>query len=183
MNITLFIDIATALVGITVFSFVAIPRLESKEGNDLSSFEDLKLGTKYTFGNSFLRTLLLLFGVFVFLCVPAGFMATLFVTRTYGNTYLYMTVVEVVGFIGMTLGGVLISIWGGFKKRTTTLFAGVLSFGILAIAMGAVNNFIFYLVLMAVYGIALTMIQTSTTTLIQENPAPEMQGRVFVKKA
>ena len=32
---------------------------------------------------------------------------------------------------------------------------------------------------MAVYGIALTMVQTATTTMIQEKATPEMQGRVF----
>lgn len=32
---------------------------------------------------------------------------------------------------------------------------------------------------MAVYGVALTMVQTASTTLLQENSQPEMMGRVF----
>ena len=32
---------------------------------------------------------------------------------------------------------------------------------------------------MLIYGIALTMVQTATTTLLQEKAKPEMQGRVF----
>ena len=32
---------------------------------------------------------------------------------------------------------------------------------------------------MFVYGIALTMVQTSTTTMLQEKTKPEMQGRIF----
>lgn len=45
--------------------------------------------------------------------------------------------------------------------------------------MGVVDSLILYLVFMAVYGVALTMVQTASTTLLQENTAPKMQGRMF----
>ena len=54
-----------------------------------------------------------------------------------------------------------------------------MAFGLLAILMGAVNSFYVYLALMAVYGVALTMVQTASTTLLQENSTPEMSGRIF----
>ena len=111
--------------------------------------------------------------------IPAGFLATLFVSRYYGDTYFHMTLVEVIGFLGMMAGGLLISTWGGFKRHTKTLLVGMMSFGLLAILMGLVKNFYVYLALMAVYGVALTMVQTASTTLLQENSTPEMAGRVF----
>ncbi|MPN52547.1 hypothetical protein SDC9_200209 [bioreactor metagenome] len=86
---------------------------------------------------------------------------------------------EVIGFIGMTAGGLLIGAWGGFRNRVKTLVVGMVAFGVLAIGMGAVQGFVVYLILMAVYGVALTMVQTASTTLLQENAAPEMQGRMF----
>lgn len=179
MQSSLFIDIATAIIGIGLLSFISLPKKEKSEAEKSSMLSDIKFSAKYTFSDKFLGKLLVQFGIFIFLCVPAGFMATLFVTRTYGDTYVNMSIVEIIGFIGMMLGGVLISVWGGFKNRMKTLLVGMLAFGLLAIGMGAVNNFIVYLVLMAVYGIALTMIQTATTTMIQEKAKPEMQGRVF----
>ena len=45
--------------------------------------------------------------------------------------------------------------------------------------MGVSPYFILYLVMMFVYSIALTMIQTATTTIIQEKAESSMQGRVF----
>ena len=90
-----------------------------------------------------------------------------------------MTLVEVIGFLGMMAGGLLISTWGGFKCHTKTFLVGIASFGLLAILMGLVDNFYAYLALMAVYGIALTMVQTASTTLLQENSTPEMSGRIF----
>jgi len=44
---------------------------------------------------------------------------------------------------------------------------------------GVSPYFILYLVMMFVYSIALTMIQTATTTIIQEKAERSMQGRVF----
>ena len=90
-----------------------------------------------------------------------------------------MTLVEVIGFIGMTAGGILIGAWGGFKNRMKTLTVGLIAFGTLAIGMGAVDSFAVYLLLMAVYGVALTMVQTASTTLLQKQSSPQMQGRVF----
>lgn len=176
---TLLIDIATAVVGIGLLACIALPRAAKAAAPGVSMLDDIKTGARYTFSDKFLGKLLVLFGVFIFLCVPAGFLATLFVTRTYGDSYANMSIVEIIGFLGMLLGGVLIGTWGGFPNRMKTMLVGLFAFGLLAIGMGAVKNFVFYLVLMAVYGVALTMVQTATTTLIQEKSAPQMQGRVF----
>jgi len=46
--------------------------------------------------------------------VPAGFMSALLVSRVYGDVYWDLTAVELVGFAGMALGGVLMGVWSGF---------------------------------------------------------------------
>ncbi len=45
--------------------------------------------------------------------------------------------------------------------------------------MALSGYFVLYLVLMFVYGIPMTMIQTAVTTMIQENAEESMQGREF----
>lgn len=174
---TLMVDIVTAMVGIGLLGAIAIPF--EKRTDTAPVFAEMQEGFRYAVKERFLGKLIMLFGLFIFLCVPAGFLATLFVSRYYGDTYFYMTLVEVIGFWGMMAGGLLISTWGGFKRHTKTLLTGMMSFGLLAIFMGLVNNFYVYLALMAVYGIALTMAQTASTTLLQENSTPEMAGRIF----
>lgn len=173
----LLIDIFTALAGIGILTAVALPH--TKKEISSSVFSEMKEGFRYAANEKCIGQFLLIFGLFIFLCVPAGFLATLFVSRYYGDTYWYLTAVEVVGFIGMAGGGLLIGIWGGFDNHVKTLCVGMAAFGILAVGMGACNSFILYLVLMAVYGVALTMVQTASTTLLQENSSPEMTGRVF----
>lgn len=175
---TLMIDIVTAIMGVGLLSFVLIPKQE-KGREKVSIFADMKIGIKYAFSDKLIGKLLGIYGLFIFLCVPAGFLAQLLVNRVYGDTYWYLTAVELAGFFGMMAGGLLMSTWGGFKSRVKTLFAGLLSFGALAIGMGLSKNFILYLALMLIYGVALTMVQTATTTLIQEKAEVSMQGRVF----
>ncbi len=173
----LLIDILTAGIGIGIFSFVAVPRQLQTEKT--SVFADMKIGTRYVMTDKLLRTLLITYGMFIFFSVPAGFLAQLFVSRTFGETYWYLTAVEVVGFLGMMTGGIIMSTWGGFKKRSTTLVSGLAAFGIVGTVMAVSGHFILYLALMFLYGIPLTMIQTAVTTMIQESSEERMQGRVF----
>ncbi|MCQ1530094.1 MFS transporter [Lutispora saccharofermentans] len=178
LHSTLLVDIVTAVFGIGILSYVLIPKQEAPK-EKLSIFADMKIGIGYAFSDKLLAKLLIIYGLFVLLCVPAGFMAGLLVSRVYGDTYWYLTAVELVGFAGMAVGGMLMGTWGGFKSRIKTLMVGLCGFGAMAIGMGIARNFILYLVMMVLYGVALTLIQTSITTLIQEKAESSMQGRVF----
>lgn len=175
---TLSIDILTAVLGIGLLSCIFIS-YERKEKEEAPVLTDLKTGISYAFSDKLIGRLLIIYGLFVFLCVPAGYLAGLLVSRVYGDTYGYLTLVELVGFAGMMVGGLLMSTWGGFKNRKATLLLGLAIFGIMAILMGMSTNFIFYLILMTIYGVALTTVQTAITTLLQEKTDIAMQGRVF----
>lgn len=175
---TLMIDVVTAILGVGLLSTVMIPKQERTEV-PASVFADMKIGVRYAFSNHLIGSLLIVYGLFVFLCVPSGFLAGLLVSRVYGDTYGYLTAVELVGFAGMMVGGLLMSTWGGFQSRVKTLLVGLGAFGAMAIGMGLSKNFILYLALMVLYGVALTTVQTATTTLIQENAETSMQGRMF----
>ena len=175
---TLFIDILTALVGIGLLSCVLLPKQEASNEN-VSVFSEIKAGIRYSFSDKLIGKILILYGLYILLCVPAGFMAALLVSRVYGDAYWYLTAVELVGFAGMALGGVLMGVWGGFKSRIKTFALGLFVLSLMTIGMGVSPYFILYLVLMFVYSIALTMIQTATTTIIQEKADSSMQGRVF----
>ena len=178
LSSTLLIDIATAIVGIGLLSAVMIPK-QAIQSTETSVLKDMKIGIKYTLSDKLIGKVLTVYGLFIFLCVPAGFLSQLFVSRVYGETYWYLTAVELAGFIGMVAGGILMSIWGGFKSRVTTMSVGLIAFGSLAIGMGLSKQFALYLSLMIIYGVAITMVQTATTTLIQEKAEMSMQGRVF----
>ena len=178
LRTTLLIDILTAVIGIGVFSFIPLPK-QKKTQIAPSILTDIGIGLRYAYSCMTVRKTLVVYSLFVFFTVPAGYLSGLLVTRIFGDTYWYLTAVELVGFGGMMLGGLLMSFWGGFKSRRLTLTAGLGMFGAMAISMGVSHHFSLYLILMALYGVALTTIQTTITTMLQENSETSMQGRVF----
>ena len=174
----LMIDIVTAIIGTGLLSCMMLPK-QAVSLKKVSVLSDMKIGVRYAFSDRMIGKILVIYGMFTFFCVPAGYLAGLLVRRVFGDTYWYLTAVEVVGFAGMMVGGIAMSTWGGFRSRGKTLAVGLLAFGSFAIAMGFSKNFILYLGLMAFYGVALTMVQTAITTMLQEKTDASMQGRVF----
>lgn len=178
LSTTLMIDTVTAILGTGLLSCLALPK-QNAPTEKSSLFSDMKIGVSYAFSNKLIGKLLIVYGLFTFFCVPAGYLAGLLVRRVFGDTYWYLTAVELVGFGGMIVGGLLMSTWGGFKRKGKTLVVGLAAFGAFAIGMGFSKNFILYLSMMLLYGVALTMVQTAITTMLQENTDTSMQGRIF----
>lgn len=178
LRMTLMIDIITAVLGTGLLSCLTLPK-QNTSVEKASAVSDMELGMKYAFSDRLIGKFLIIYGLFRFFCVPAGYLAGLLVRRVFGDTYWHLTAVEVVGFLGMMAGGVIMSTWSGVKNRGKTLAGGLFVFGSLAIGMGISNNFILYLALMVCYGIALTVVQTVITTILQEKTDICMQGRVF----
>lgn len=174
------IDVATAIIGITLTLFITIrthEKLDSAENNSL--FIEVKAGIKYVFEQKFIKKLLLRYMVYTVLIVPAGFLNVLMVTRVFGGDYFYLTLNEMIFFIGSTVGGVFISIWGGFKNRNLTMTFSWIIFSFFTIAMAFVTNFTLYLFCMALVGISIPFGSSSIIVLLQEKVEPSIQGRIF----
>ena len=144
---TLMIDVVTALLGTGLLSFLVLPKQNPIAQKD-SLCSDIKTSVKYVFADKPIGVLLIVYGLFTFFCVPAGYLAGLLVRRTFGDTYWCLTAVELAGFAGMMAGGVIMSIWGGYQRGETTLAMGLLLFGFFAASMGFAKNFILYLCFM-----------------------------------
>jgi DHA3 family macrolide efflux protein-like MFS transporter len=81
----------------------------------------------------------------------------------------------------MILGGILLSIWGGFKKRIVTSLTGIalFSFAILAIALAPADKFWIMLASMFAFGFLLPFVNGPIHALFQSLVEPNMQGRVM----
>lgn len=184
----LWIDIFTALAGIGILSRIPLPQKKAiKEipgrtaGENASVSSDIRAGVSYAFIHRQIGALLLLYGLFTFFCVPGGFLSGLYVRRRFGDSYWHLSAAELSGFLGMITGGLLVSIRSGNSRKcpARTLRSLLLLLGLSAAGMSTANTFLPYLVLMFFYGIFMTMIQTSITTLLQEKTEPFIQGRIF----
>ncbi len=176
----LFIDVITAVIGIGILSFIKIPLHEkAKETKKTDYIYDLKEGIKYSLTHPFINKLLIFYMIFTILIVPAAFLNVLMVTRVFGDTYWNLTLNEISFFLGAMLGGIIIASWGGFKNRLITLSFGCFMFGILTFAVGFIQTFWVYLIVIGITGFTMPLFDTPVMTLIQEKVEADMQGRVF----
>ncbi|MDR1070924.1 MAG: MFS transporter [Gracilibacteraceae bacterium] len=177
-----FIDVITAAVGIaTVFFFVRVPRLErGQTGNGMRAyFDEMKAGLRYIGGCAWLKILL---GYTAFFCVcmtPAAMLTPLQTARSFGGDVWRLTAIEILFSLGMVLGGVAISVWGGFKNKVYTMTMACLAFGIMTILFGTVSNFGVYLAVMLLCGMTVPFFNTPAATIMQTKIEPQVMGRVF----
>lgn len=177
---TFFIDVTTAIAAITIMAFLKIPlhekaKLKQKGGY----FDDLKAGLKYVGSSGFFRSYFIFYAIFFFLIVPAAQLTPLMVSRSFGDEYWRLSLMESIFSVGGVLGGIVISAWGGFKNRMHTIALCCILFGILTMLVGIVPGFVAFLVVMFFTGSTVPLFTTPSMVILQEQVDPNMQGRVF----
>lgn len=173
-----FVDVITAVIGISVFSFVKVePRKKKEEKVDY--FGSIIEGILYTKNHKLVSRLMIYLVLSNILIAPLAILTPLMVTRSFGADPWFLTLNEMVFFVGNILGGVLISSWGGFQNKIYTIGTGCFACGILSVLLGLPFPFAVYLVWMGVCGLTMPLFSTPFITLFQENVDADKQGRVF----
>lgn len=179
LEVTLFIDVITAILGVAITATIFIRPHERKAGPANSHLHDIREGFVYLRTSRFVRSLLLFQLIVLFLISPSAFLTPLMVSRTFGGEVWRLTASEMTYSLGMVFGGLLITAWGGFKKRMhTTLLAGA-AYGFLMIGLGCAPVFLLYLLCNTMVGITSPCYNSPMTVTIQERVKPAVQGRVF----
>ncbi|WP_041611018.1 MFS transporter [Treponema primitia] len=182
-----FIDVITAAIGIGFVSFLvkvpSVPKTvetgESENSNAASYFHDLKKGFSYISKHKFILRLIILSGVFLFFAAPPAMLTPLQATRNFGAEVWRLTAIEITFSAGMLGGGLLMTLWGGFKNKIHTIILSCVFFGIESIVFGLVANFPVYLAVMVICGVTMPLYNTTSTVLIQTKVDPAYMGRVF----
>jgi len=176
----LFIDVVTAVIGLSLLAFVAVPTLERAASADKPSyFADLKEGVTYVFTHDLVRWVMAIFAIVFLLIVAPSNLSPLMVVRNFGTEVWMLTVLEISFGVGMLFGGILISIFAAKIDRLGAIVVTSILFGLLAIGMGFTTNLIVFFSLFFVIGLIVPAFSTSAFTLLQETVEPERQGRVF----
>jgi DHA3 family macrolide efflux protein-like MFS transporter len=176
----LFIDVITAVIGLSLLAFVAVPTLARAASADKPSyFADLKDGVTYVFTHDLVRWVMAIFGIVFLLIVAPSNLSPLMLVRNFGTEVWLLTVLEISFGVGMLLGGILISIFAAKIDRLGAIVVTSILFGLLAIGMGFTTNLIVFYSLFFVIGLIVPAFSTSAFTLLQETVEPERQGRVF----
>lgn len=178
---TFFVDVVTAIIGISLTATIAIPPLKQEQNKSVSQsiFTEIKNGFAYLANHQLIRRQLLFIVVVMILISPSAFLTPLLVSRSFGAEVWRLSVSEMTFSLGAIAGGILIAWLGGCKNRVNTIVISTVAYGCLMMAIGAAPNFILYLIFNGLIGITMPCFNAPVNVLIQENSEAAMHGRLF----
>jgi len=184
MASVLAIDIVTAGIAILPLLFVAIPQprqTDTQAVTPSSLLRDVAAGLKYVKAWPGLLGLIILAMLLNFVIAPAGTLMPLLVTRHLGGDAYLLGFMESAFGVGVIVGGLILAVWGGFKRRIITSMSGVVTLGAGVLFLSAATRESLWLGLAAqgLMGLAIPFANGPLMAILQSKVAPEMQGRVF----
>ncbi|HSQ18445.1 MAG TPA: MFS transporter [Anaerolineales bacterium] len=180
------IDVVTALMAIVPLFFIAVPQPErltmlASTTGKASFWQDFVSGLKYVWGWPGLLLICLMAMQINFLLNPAFSLLPLVVTKHFNGEAIQLATLESLAGIGTIAGGLVLSAWGGFKRRILTAMTGVIGLGLGCLMMGLLppSAFTWAVVAMFIVGFVNPITNGPLLAAVQAQVAPDMQGRVF----
>lgn len=180
------IDVITFVFAIGALLVVFVPqppRTEAGKQARGSMLKEAVFGFRYIFARPSLLGLQLVF-LAGNLMAGIGFtvLAPMVLART-GNNEIVFGSVQSVGAIGGVVGGVVMSMWGGPKRRVHGVLLGWVGSGLLAqMLMGLGRGLPVWALAMFIGGLLIPIINGSNQAIWQAKVAPDVQGRVFASR-
>ena len=182
----LLIDVGTALLAILPLLFLAIPqpqRQEEPKGQKVkpSLWQDVRAALTYIRSIPGFTAIIFMALFLNFLLVPTSALTPLLITKHFGKGAIELGLMESVMGAGIIAGGVLLSIWGGFKKKIITTVTGIIGLGIGVMLVGLAPATLFALAIAGniTLGFMLPIANGPVGALLQTIVRPDMQGRVM----
>jgi MFS family permease len=178
------IDLITFCIAIYLLSLVKIPQPVSKnsspENNNLWS--NLTFGFRYIIKHKSLLMMVIFLIIFYFIDrIISGIESPMILARSGNNTAIFASV-HTATAIGGTIGGILISIWGGFKRRIHGVLLGTILTFTSAIAFGMSNTPSLWLITTFFAALFWPIIGSSENAIWMDKIPSDIQGRVFAAR-
>ncbi|MFZ2358186.1 MAG: MFS transporter [Anaerolineae bacterium] len=176
------IDVISFFFAIGALLLVVVPqpvRTESGEEARGSLRHEAAYGFRYIFKRpSLLGLQMVFFFGNLFFGIAFTLLTPMVLARTDSNTVIF-GLVQSAGAIGGVAGGVVMSIWSGFKRRVNGVLLGwmISSLGLMVIGVG--QGLPIWLPAMFVTSLVSPLVNTSNQAIWQSKVAPDVQGRVF----
>ncbi|HBT65943.1 MAG TPA: MFS transporter [Ruminococcaceae bacterium] len=182
LNAVIALDVLGALVACATVVAVAIPKQNADTNIAQGSIiQEAKAGYKIIGQNKGLFALLWIGAVYCFVYMPINALFPLMSMSYFGGTTTHASIVEIAFAIGMLAGGLLLSTWGGFKKRAISIIASLCAMGGALVVSGLLptHGFLIFLLCSAVMGLSAPFYNGVQTALLQEKIQAEFLGRAF----
>ncbi len=194
MQSVLAIDVLTAIPAVVSLLFIAIPQPKRALAPEMAAetavvtavgkpsfWADMREGMRFVLNWRGL-VLLAVIGILInMLGRAAATLMPLLVFQHFQGGPLELGWIQSSVGIGSLLGGILLGVWGGFRRRVMTQMVGMALDGLAVIVLGLTphNGFWLAVVIVFVVGLLETIAIGVGGALFQAIVPPEMQGRVF----
>jgi DHA3 family macrolide efflux protein-like MFS transporter len=177
------VDVVTALLAIVSLLFVAVPQPKRDglaEGLP-AVWKDLVEGLRYVRAWPGLVALIIAALVFKIALTPAFSLIPLMVSDHFGGGPEELSLLESAMGIGILLGGVLLGVWGGFRRRIYTMLLSASVLCVAFVVFGLLSPSLFWAAVATawVMGLMIPLADGPLMAILQANVAPELQARVF----
>jgi DHA3 family macrolide efflux protein-like MFS transporter len=177
------VDVVTAFVALAPLALIAVPQPDQSPVEDgsiglRSAWRDVASGVTYLREREGHLPLLAMATVVNLCMVPAFTLLPLLVMEQGGGAATLGWLNSAFG-IGMIAGGILLGVWGGFRRRVHTTFAALILAGLGTTVLGTATSSLTALIGIAVLGVTIPCINGPIQAVLQSTVAPGFQGRVF----
>lgn len=178
------VDVVTSLPAVLPLLVIAIPRPPTARRAGAvatSMWADLREGLRYVLSWPGLVILIVNAFIIRLALVPAFVLFPLLVKDHFGGGAPELGLLEAVLGVGFLSGGLILSTWGGFRRRvfTSIMAFGGLSLGFLVIASAPADMFWVGLLGVLVVGTMGSLIDGPFIAILQSTADPAIQGRVI----
>ena len=175
------LDVVGAVIASIAVMLVKIPNIDVA---NIPQSEGVLAGAKEAYRilaqQKGLLTLLWMGALYMFAYMPINALFPLISMNHFGGTTWHVAMSESVFAAGMLLGGIVLGVWGGFQRKTTTVLLSIAVMGMALLIAGVLpaSGFIAFVVCCAIMGFSAPFYGVQTA-IYQEMVRPEYLGRVF----
>lgn len=179
------IDLITAVFAIAPLLFLSIPQptpsAQSAENQGSSVWAEVRFGLHYIWQWPGLLIVVIGGMVLNMLVNPTFTLLPLLVTDYYQGGASQLGWLESLLGVGIIVGGLLLSLWGGWRRRIVLIPLGLLLSGGGIAAVGLLPATLFWgaVFSMGLVGVGLSQTNGVLMAIIQSKVEPTLQGRVF----
>lgn len=178
------IDVITAVIAIAILGMLRLPKVIRHDEHAVTPkrmWLDFREGLHFILHWRGLLYVIIAFALINAVLEPIFTFFPLLVTQYFGLGALELGSINAAWGLGMVAGGVLISVWGGFKKKINTMIFSNLFMGVFlgVLSLAAPNQFWLAVVAIFFAASANPLNNASVMALLQSRIPQHMQGRVL----
>jgi DHA3 family macrolide efflux protein-like MFS transporter len=184
VHIVLSLDVITATIAILLLLTIKVPRVIRHDENTLSLstiWQDMSEGFGFIFANKGFLYLIIIFAFINLALNPVFTFLPLLVTDYFHMGASELGWLQAAMGAGMGLGGLVMTIWGGFQRKMNTIILGNALFAFFLGVFAVASPNMYWLAVAGMFFLSLSQpISNSPILAILQSKVPHaLQGRVF----